>query len=285
MFVKLFKKEKIYNLWNNVEIFEEVRQNIQQEILNISLNNELFISNIDNNNDNNYYLILNLGSGYCIWSKKILEKYNSFYIFNIDIIDYYKIKNNRNDETLMEFNKTNLKNEKLRFKNNSVYYIYNRDMITVYNIEEWDHVINEIYRVLKVDGFFEIIEYDVSIKHTTILKTKVTDIFDSYLINYLKNHNFEYNINILYNKINKIFETSINRLIIKLPLYYENKYEGKCFYNYILGLKHFKNDLDGILKSKINIDFDKSIDLLEEEIEQNKSYMQLNIIYGKKVLK
>lgn len=185
----------------------------------------------------------------------------------------------------MEFNKTNLKNEKLRFKNNSVYYIYNRDMITVYNIEEWDHVINEIYRVLKVDGFFEIIEYDVSIKHTTILKTKVTDIFDSYLINYLKNHNFEYNINILYNKINKIFETSINRLIIKLPLYYENKYEGKCFYNYILGLKHFKNDLDGILKSKINIDFDKSIDLLEEEIEQNKSYMQLNIIYGKKVLK
>ena len=60
--------------------------------------------------------------------------------------------------------------------------------------------------------------------------------------------------------------------------------KDKCLYNYILGLKHFKNDLDGILKSKINIDFDKSIYLLEEEIEQNKSYaIKYNI--WKKVLK
>lgn len=42
----------------------------------------------------------------------------------------------------------------------------------------------------------------------------------------------------------------INHVKIKLPLYYESKYEGLCFYNYILGLKHFRKDLDYIFKTR-----------------------------------
>lgn len=154
-------------------------------------------------------------------------------------------------------------------------------MITVYNTLEWNHVINEINRVLKKDGYFEIIEYDVSIRHSTIFKKTITDIFDEYLKDYLEQNNFEYNINNLYNKIGKVFKLN-NRIRIKLPLYYESKYKGLCFYNYILGLKHFKKNLDYILKSKFNVDFDKGIEMLEEELDQNQSYMELNIIYGKK---
>ena len=275
MFNKLLKKEKIYNIWKDVENYEENRQNIQQEIIDRSLNNSLFLSNIMTNS-NKLNLILNLGSGYCTWSKKMLEKFNNFYIINLDIIDY-----NKEDKLLMEFNKINLKNEKIRFRDNTIYYIYNRDMITVYNIFEWEHIINEIYRLLVKDGFFEIVEYDISIKHNIIVKKNISDIFDEYLKDYLKQNNFEYNINNIYNKINKIFNSQINHIKIKLPLYYESKYEGLCFYNYILGLKHFKKDLDYILKSKYNIDFDRGIEMLEEEIEQNNSYMELNIIYGK----
>lgn len=282
MFNRIFKNDKIYSIWNedDLEKYEENRQNLQQDILDISLNNNLFLSNIIADNAK-YQLVLNLGSGYCTWSKKILEKYKNFCIINIDIINYYK----KNDEILMEFQNVNLKKDKIRFKDNTVSYIYNRDMITVYDFYEWDNILNEIYRVLINNGFFEIVEYDVEIKHNTIFKTDVTDIFDKYLKDYLKQNNLD-NIHSLYNKIDKLFKTSsIKHVKIKLPLYYENKYEGKCFYNYVLGLKHFEKDLDNILKSKINVDFYKGLEMLEEELEQNKSYMQLNIIYGKKVLK
>lgn len=274
MFNKLFKKDKIYSIWEDIENYEKIRQDEQQKILDITLNNKLFLSNIE---DNNTYIVLDLGSGYCNWAKNVEKKYSNFCIFNIDIINYYIPKTE-----LMYFIKNDLKRENIKFKDNTVHFIYNRDMITVYETFEWDHIINEIYRVLVKDGFFEIIEYDITIKHNTIIKKNISDIFDKYLKDYLKQNNFEYNINNLYNKVNKIFNAQNNYFKIKLPLYYENKYEGKCFYNYILGLKHFKKDLDYILNSKYNIDFDKGIEMLENEIEQNQSYMELNIIYGKK---
>lgn len=132
------------------------------------------------------------------------------------------------------------------------------------------------------DGFFEIVEYDITIKHNLIVKKNITNIFDTYLKDYLNQNNFEHNINNIYNKIKKVFNSEINHVKIKLPLYYESKYEGLCFYNYILGLKHFRKDLDYIFKTRYNIDFNKGIEMLEKEIEQNQSYMELNIIYGKK---
>lgn len=274
MFNKLFKKDKIYSIWEDVENYEKIRQNEQQQIIDISLNNKLFLSNIE---DDNTHIVLNLGSGYCNWSKNVEKKYANFCIFNIDIINYYIPK-----AELMYFINTDLKKENIKFKDNTVHFIYNRDMITVYETFEWDHILNEMNRVLVKDGFFEIVEYDITIKHNTIVKKNISDIFDKYLKDYLKQNNFEYNINNIYNKVNKIFNTQNNCFKIKLPLYYENRYEGKCFYNYILGLKHFKKDLDYILKSKYNIDFDKGIEILENEIEQNQSYMELNIIYGRK---
>lgn len=281
MFNRIFKNDKIYSIWDedDLEKYEENRQMLQQDILDISLNNNLFLSNIIADNDK-YHLVLNLGSGYCMWSKKILEKFKNFYIINIDIINYYK----NNDEILMDFQNVNLKKDKIKFKDNTVSYIYNRDMITVYDFYEWDNILNEIYRVLINNGSFEIVEYDVSIKHNTIFKTNVTDIFDKYLKDYLKQNNLD-NIHSLYNKINKLFKNSdIKHVKIKLPLYYESKYKGMCFFNYILGLKHFKKELDSILKTKINVDFDEAINILQEELDQNKSYMELNIIYGKKII-
>lgn len=283
MFNKLFKKDKIYSIWEDTENYEKERQNEQQQILDISLNNKLFLSDInkmflsDIYDNNITFIVLDLGSGYCSWSKKVEKKYPNFCIFNIDIINYYIPK-----FELMYFIENDLKKEKIKFKDNTINFIYNRDMITVYETFEWDNIINEMYRVLIKDGFFEIVEYDISIKHNIIVKKNISDIFDKYLKDYLKQNNFEYNINNLYNKVNNVFNIQSNYFKIRLPLYYENKYEGKCFYNYILGLKHFKKDLDYILKSKYNIDFDKGIEMLENEIEQNQSYMELNIIYGKK---
>lgn len=67
-----------------------------------------------------------------------------------------------------------------------------------------------------------------------------------------------------------------------MPLYYEKKYQGMCSNNYILGLYHFKEQINNILKSKFNIDFDQGIKELENEWDKNESYMGLHIIYCKK---
>ena len=67
---------------------------IQQLILYIACNNKLFMSTIDEFFDGNQRnIILDIGSGYNIWTKEFINKYintdnDNCYIYNIDIIKY-----------------------------------------------------------------------------------------------------------------------------------------------------------------------------------------------------
>jgi ubiquinone/menaquinone biosynthesis C-methylase UbiE len=278
----MFARKNILNkVWNNIEIteinIEELRQEIQQNIVYISCNNKLFLSPLKNHFNNN--IVLNIGSGYCFWSREILknsEEKNIFLIVNLDIKEYYE-----NNKYLMMFKHINLKTDSINFKDNTIHYVYQRDMLSVYNILEWENIIKEIHRVLKKDGYFELVEYDITINHTKIFNTIFSDIFFNYLKDIFKTNDYVYDIDIICNKTKKIFAET-KYLKIQLPLYYEKKYQGMCSNNYILGLYHFKSQINNILKSKLNIDFDQGIKELENEWDKNESYMGLHIIYCKK---
>lgn len=276
----MFTRKNILNkVWNNIDFteinVEELRQEIQQNIVYISCNNKLFLSPLKNNVDN---IVLNIGSGYCFWSREFLKKKenNIILIVNLDIKEYYK-----NNEYLMIFKHKNLKTNNINFKDNTVDYVYQRDMLSVYNMLEWENIIKDIHRVLKKDGYFELVEYDITIKHNKIFNTIFSDIFFNYLKDIFKTNGYVYDIDIICNKTKTLFSETKN-IKIQLPLYYENKYKGMCSNNYILGLYHFKEQIDNILKSKFNINFDKGIKELENEWDQNESYMGLHIIYCKK---
>lgn len=276
----MFTRKNILNkVWNNIEIteinIEELRQEIQQNIVYISCNNKLFLSPLKNNNNN---IVLNIGSGYCFWSREFLkDKENEIVLMvNLDIKEYYK-----NNEYLMIFKHKNLKTDNINFKDNTVNYVYQRDMLSVYNMFEWENIIKEIHRVLKKDGYFELVEYDITIKHNKIFNKIFSDIFFNYLKDIFKTNDYVYDIDIICNKTKIIF-TETKYLKVQLPLYYEKKYRGMCSNNYILGLYHFKEQINSILKTKFNIDFDQGIKELENEWDQNESYMGLYIIYCKK---
>lgn len=274
------RKNILKKVWNNIEYLkeniEEIRQEIQQNILYIACDNKLFLSPLKEHQNN---VILNIGSGYCFWSKEFLQYFqenNNYLIINIDIKEY-----NENYEPLMIFKHIDLKTDNLNFKNNSIYYAYQRDMLSVYNIDEWEHIIKEIYRILKKDCYFELVEYDINIKHNKIIKTQFSNIFFDFLRDIFRKNNYVYDINIIYNKVKIIFSES-KYIKINLPLYYEKKFQGICADNYILGLYHFKSQLNDILKSKFNISFEQGIKELEKEWNQNESYMGLHIIYCQK---
>lgn len=180
-------KDTFNEIWKKVEEFEEKRQYLHQLIVHIACNNELFILPINPdiyNKDqvNNYKLVLNLGSGYRIWSIYMSQLYNNLIIIDIDIINY----NEKICEPLIIFDNIDLKNDKISRIDNSVDFIYQRDMISVYENDEWDILINEIYRILKNKAFVELVEYDFIIEHKIKNKCVFTNIVVSYLIEMFK---------------------------------------------------------------------------------------------------
>lgn len=184
----MFTRKNILNkVWNNIDFteinVEELRQEIQQNIVYISCNNKLFLSPLKNNVN----IVLNIGSGYCFWSREFLkEKENDIIlIVNLDIKEYYK-----NNEYLMIFKHKNLKTDNINFKDNTVDYVYQRDMLSVYNMLEWENIIKDIHRVLKKDGYFELVEYDITIKHNKIFNTIFSDIFFNYLKDIFKTNGY-----------------------------------------------------------------------------------------------
>lgn len=273
-------KDTFNEIWKKVEEFEEKRQYLHQLIVHIACNNELFISPINPdiyNKDqvNNYKLVLNLGSGYRIWSIYMSQLYNNLIIIDIDIINY----NEKICEPLIIFDNIDLKNDKISRIDNSVDFIYQRDMISVYENDEWDILINEIYRILKNKAFVELVEYDFIIEHKIKNKCVFTNIVVSYLIEMFKKNNHIYEVEKIYHKLKKNFNPlKINIMKIELPLYVENKFEGICIDNLILGIKHIEKSLENITKKS----FDEIIENLKKEWRINKSYMKLYIIYAQK---
>lgn len=127
--------------------------------------------------------------------KRIYKKNNesNYLIINIDINEFYK-----NYEVSMIFEKIDLKINNLKFIDNSIGFIYQRDMISVYKNNEWDNIIREVYRLLKKNFYFEFIEYDVDVYHDKNSERCISNIFFEHLTETFKNNEYIYDVNKIY---------------------------------------------------------------------------------------
>lgn len=254
--------EKITNDYNNIE---EKRQMIQHLLLYKACNEKIFLSPIDESIKYCNKLVLNLGSGYSVWTCHFEELYKNAIVYDIDI-----------NEKLNPYLLIDLKKDKITFMDNTIYFVYQRDMVTVYEENEWINIINEIYRVLKKDGYAEFVEYNIYV-NSNQEKNYYSDIINKYLKNIFKKNNIEY----ICNNIKNVF-SDVKIHIKKLPLYNENTFQGKCIENLIMGYNHFNPDLSFFIKERCNITFIEYIDFLTKEWEYNKSYIEIYIIVVKK---
>lgn len=289
------KGHKILNkIWKNddTDVIEIYRQFINHFITYIANNNNYTIAPLDSYLDNKS-IIIDIGCGFMTWSISMINKYNyNINIFAIDknkkipITDYSNIEDDQIIEILKNRDSTNLLfipddviKHGLPFKNNSVDFIYQRDMLSVYTNLEWDFIIDEMFRILKKGKYIELVEYDIKIYNKKQNKNKISNIFNETLLNIFK----EININEIYKKVEIIF--GIDNVFIekvKLPLYKEDKFNGLIIENMIIGYtKYFKNVLTNAI-IKYNYNFDEAINTIKKEWEDNESYMELNIIYCKK---
>jgi hypothetical protein len=269
----IFNKNTKYiyeNILKDPYEIEEKRQYIQHLLLYKACDEKIFLSPIDGIMEYGNNMILNLGSGYSIWTNHVNsiyynKKIYTNFIYDIDI-----------NKDLNPYELTDLRKDRIKFYDNVISFIYQRDMITVYKIDEWFHVINEIYRLLKKDGYAEFVEYNIYVGSNE-KQNYYSDIINKYLEKiYNKN-----NIKDICDIIEQIFK-NIKIEIKKLPLYNENIFEGKCVENVIMGYKHFKTEISYTINYKYNITYKEYIDLLKKEWENNKSCIEIYIITVKK---
>lgn len=274
--------------WNESDNIEFYRQLTQQNIIDKIFNLTFTFNNnkIEKNDDKK--IIIDIGSGYSKWLIKFIKKYknsiNMFSIYSYDINDvlgeylkeFVDIENREKQEIIelglyCIYKRKDLKKDKIDFPDNSVFFIYQRDMIIVYNLNEWIHVINEIHRVLKKGGKCEFVDYDFIIKN--VENNSMTDIINKYVKKKVLN------INCIFDKINKTFN-NVKYKIIKIPLYNESKFNGVCIENIILYYTHFIEYIIKNLKKRYNIilTYNEIISLLISEWEINKSYIELYFI-------
>lgn len=216
---------------------------------------------------------------------------NKIYIFGIDQYDFFKIINYKDFENIKKVIKENLNiivnnydviKEGIKYKNETIDFVYQRDMISIYKIDQWDKIIKEIHRVLKYNGYVEITEYDINIKKNFNKKTIINDIYNETLIDIFKINGNEINIMNLYNKIALIFgEENVEIIKKEIPLYYEDNLNSIMTENMIKGYNYFKKPLLETLKLK-GYDFYESLRIIKEEWEESKAYLNLYVIIAKK---
>lgn len=216
---------------------------------------------------------------------------NKIYIFGIDQYDFFKIINYKDFENIKKVIKENLNiiinnydviKEGIKYKNETIDFVYQRDMISIYKIDQWDKIIKEIHRVLKYNGYVEITEYDINIKKNFNKRTIINDIYNETLIDIFKINGNEINIMNLYNKIALIFgEENVEIIKKEIPLYYENNLNSIMTENMIKGYNYFKKPLLETLKLK-GYDFYESLRIIKEEWEESKAYLNLYVIIAKK---
>lgn len=108
-------------------------------------------------------------------------------------------------------------------------------MLSVYNFIEWQNIINEMNRVLKKDGYIELVEFDFIIKH----KNNINDKFSKIVNNYI------YKPNILIDILKECF--ILNKTdVIKLPLYYNNTFKDHCIEDLIISYEYVKDEIEKI---------------------------------------
>lgn len=281
----LNNKKELIN-WVEYNDIEFRRQSIQQDIIEKSLG----LTNIDHGilQNEEINIILDIGSGYCRWLINIIRKHkllmNKLSIYYYDIVDnlgiylkkFVNIENSIKDE-IMEiglyciFVKKDLKKECFDFKDNSISFIYHRDMLIVYNMKEWIFIIKEIDRVLKINCKCEFVEYSFIIKN--IEKKSLTDKINNYVRSKINN------IDEIFKKINKKWIKNKYK-IIKVPLYKEPIYKCLCIESIILFYSYFITNILKVLNSKYKIvlTYNELIEILIAEWEINKSYTEIYFI-------
>lgn len=287
LFKNAFNKRKLIN-WKRPDDLELYRYDIEQKIINVFYEPEFLFLYNNYNKKSNEKIIIIIDFGYSKWLINFIEKHkkekNNFSIFNLDFnntfdfyLNYLKDVENNIKNDLIDIGIYCEPNDPKRdfsyFNNESVHYVYQKNMITVFNHKKWILTINEIHRVLKKTCNCEFLEYDFKIKNI-----EYDDI--SYKINkYIEKEINKININIVINEINKKFDNiKINK--IKIPLYKEFVFNGICIENVILGYSQFRDKIIKMLKLKYNIElnYDELKDILIYEWEKGKSYIEFYII-------
>lgn len=256
--------------------------------MNISMEN-IYISPIIIKTD---FKILDIGCGIMTWEMDLINISNqySIFIYCVDKHNYFKnisddefggIKKITHEVNIIKENYDVTING-LKYKEETINYIFQRDMISVYNIKQWNNIINEMYRILEHDGYAEIIEYDIKIKNFFNINTELSDIYNETLIDIFKLNRQEIHTYDLYEKIITVFgRNNVKFNKIKIPLYYEKKFRGLMTRNMLLAYSYFKEPLSNTLKLK-GYNFNESLELLKKEWETNNSYMELYIFSAKK---
>lgn len=326
MFYNIKKKDILYRnnkllsrIWDNLKNRNEENKN-ENEVLRQFINNDIInltfgkiigpqLKKIIQDKK----IIIDIGCGTMTWFYDILyqlkiENKNIVpLLIGIDILDFTSIMKKLKKDVLIHYYKYNYTIEEFLVDNfilenydvnlygllhekNRIDFIYQRDMITAYNCNQWDPILNSMYDVLKVNGSIELIEYDINIKNEVLdpKNNKISDILNKSLINIFKNNNIEINIENICKKVsNKFGYENVDIIKKKLPLYNEKFFNNLMLENMKIGYQYFKDPfmkilkLEGIIDEKY-IDFGTIMEVVIKEWEENKSYMDIYCIYARK---
>lgn len=274
------KKDKLENIWYELKYvdIEIKRQILNHELTYIGCGNQLTISPLITARN-----IINLGSGYGIWSYEFFKEYVGANIINIDIkkMDICDVLEKFNydlpNRINIEFRKLDLKKTNLKIHYNTIDFVYQRDMLSIYNKYEWSNIVNEIYKVLKIGGYAEFVEFNFIINHKKLISNTYSNLINDFLISTFEKDNYIYDLNDLI----KIIEGNIklcNVNIINLPLYGDKYFNEICTSNLIFGYFHIKEIFE-----KEYGDFENFIENLKKEWSLNESYIQLYVISTQKI--
>lgn len=329
MFYNIRKKDVLYRnnkllmkIWDNLKNINEenknenevLRQFINNDIINLAFNEIIITQLTQLLQDKN--VIIDIGCGAMTWFYDILyelkhENNNNVpLLIGIDILDFKTIIKSLKNDVLIHYNKDNynideflednfiLKNYDinlyylygLHLKKNITDFIYQRDMITVYNNNQWDLILNSMYDVLKINGCIQLIEFDINIKNniSKIKDNKISNILNESLMNIFKNNNIEIDIEKICKKVvNKFGNENVKIIKRELPLYNEDVFNNLMLENMKIGYQYFKEPfieilkLKGIINEKIS-NFNIVMDIVIKEWEENRSYMDIYCIIAKK---
>lgn len=113
----------------------------------------------------------------------------------------------------------NIENTNLNFiKKDNFDQIYQRLMFSTFKNNEWDIVINNIYRLLKNEGWFEIIDTDYIIRRNIINSSKNIENINERWKLFFKS--YDINIDLISNLDNILLKKDINveKKTIKVPI-------------------------------------------------------------------
>lgn len=172
--------------------------------------------------------ILDLGCGTGVWCFDLMEEIkdginNNIYIYGTDIKKRYpyEIKPKNIDFGIMS-TLDNIENTNLDFiKKDNFDLIYQRLMFSTFKNNEWDIVINNIYRLLKKEGWFEIVDTDYIIKYDIINPSKNVENMNKRWKLFFKS--YDININLISNLDNILLKKDLNvsnieKKRIKVPI-------------------------------------------------------------------